>query len=152
MRDAFAERMLTATAANGNVREVDVYAFRIKFDTRTSCGREKSTPVGVRSGECRFNEWRICDRASDAVCVTIRRSATNFDFYQSLGAFAICSDLQRKRSANLFQRFTKPFVRHTFFRDFLCTGLSVGKNRHRIIRGSVAVDSDRVEGSDYNSA
>jgi hypothetical protein len=145
MRDALVESVFAAVAANRKTSQMDVHAIGFKFDAGAARGRDNPAPIRIRAGEGRLDQWRIRDGARDLNGRGIGRRSAHFDFDHPLGAFAIGHNLQGERFTDFLERPAEILVRCIFSRNFARAGLSIRQQRHRIIRGRVAIHSDGVE-------
>jgi hypothetical protein len=89
MRSPLAEGAGAATAENSKAREMNLHAIRVKCHAGTSRGGKDATPIGIGSCQRGLYQWRICDRAGDSVSSAGRRRASDLNFDNALGAFAI---------------------------------------------------------------
>ena len=129
----------------GNARHLDIHKRGIKLHTRASRSRKDAAPVRIAAGESCFYQRRSRDGLRDALRCCFRLRAAHFDFDDTLRAFAIGDDLQRKRAANFFQRRSEHAMRRGARFDRRCAGFAVGEDHQRVIRRRVAIDADGVE-------
>ena len=102
-RGALVEVQRPATAQHRNARHSDVDQRWIEFHSRAPGGRENPAPIRIAAGESGFYQRRSSDGFGDAPRRDFAFCAANFNFNYALRSFAVGDNLQRERTANLFE-------------------------------------------------
>ena len=125
---------------------------RIEFHAGAArCGKD-AAPIGIGAGKGGFHKRRSGDGFRDFARGGFCSCSANFDLDHALSAFAVGDDLLRERTADFFERRGKLTVRFAAVRNGGSAGGAVCENEQRVVRRSVAVHADGVEGARSNVA
>src|SRR5258707_638298 len=85
--------------------------------------------------------------SGEVACGRFAFRTTHCDLDHALCALAVGNDLQRERMADMFERSGEIAMRFASVFDRRSARLAIGENQQRIIRRSVTIDADGVEGA-----
>src|SRR6266446_4128200 len=144
---AFVEIERLLAPQHRNARHFDVHQSGVKLYAGPPSGGKNAAPVRVAAREGGFHQRRSRDGFRDALRRGFRLGVAHFDFDDALRAFAVGHDLQRERAAYIFQRGSEGAMRRRARFDRRCTRFTVGQYQQRVVRRSVAIHADRIEGA-----
>lgn len=130
---AFVEIERLAAAEHMKAGHVDVDFVGIEFYAGAAGGGEDAAPIRIPARESGFDQRRSGDGLGDFAGASFSGCAANFNFDDTLRAFAISNNLESERVANGFKSFEEVAMSCGARVNGGGTGSTVGKDEQSVV-------------------